>query len=143
MIERKDDYDDEPVKYCPRCYSLKIAYEQATDTEYCMECGCLDIAETTIEEWTTKYEKRYGKKYVTPSDDVRTSPIFKFSAKKLKSMVFNHPSWKNIIHSLYPNFPKNLDKTDSILLLFNMLVGDNRLDDLRMLLLKIKKKVLK
>ena len=32
------NYDDEPVVYCSRCYSLKIKYEEAIDSDCCMEC---------------------------------------------------------------------------------------------------------
>ena len=42
--------------------------------------------------------------------------------------------WKDIICQLYPNFPTHLDKAEAIILLFDNLIRDNRLDDLRLLL---------
>jgi hypothetical protein len=45
-----------------------------------------------------------------------------------------------IIHSLYPRFPRGLGKADAIIMLFNFLIRDNRLDDLRLTLLEFYKK---
>jgi len=135
--EKLQDYDSEPVFYCTRCYSLKVKYEEAIDAECCGECGCSDIASCSIEEWETKFQKRYGNKYTVKSEDPRTSPIFKMTLEKLKTKVYEMPIWKNIIHALYPKFPEGLSKADSLLLLFDKLIKDNRLDDLKMLLYKI------
>jgi len=134
--QNDNDYDLEPVVYCARCYSLKIRYEEAIDADCCMECGCSDILTSSIEEWEKLYESRYGSKYTERSNDPKTSPIFKFSIKKLKEMVFESDSWEYIIKRLYPRFQKGLKKSDSIILLFDRLIHDNRLDDLRYLLVE-------
>lgn len=43
----KEEYNSEPVRYCPRCYSLRIGYIRGVaDSDYCMECGCSDIRDT-------------------------------------------------------------------------------------------------
>ena len=129
-------YDLEPVRFCARCYSLKIKYEEALDTDCCMECGCSDTETATIEEWESLFERRYGHKYVIKGNDPKKSPIFQLSISKLKERVFESPSWRAIIKTLYPRFPKKLSKAESIILLFDKLIRDNRLDDLRLLLMK-------
>ena len=131
-----NDYDQEPVFYCTRCYSMKIQYEEAIDSDCCMDCGCSDIAETSIENWERMYERRYGSKYVNRNEDVRCSFIFKLTLQELKTRLFNHPKFDEIIHNLYPRFPKGYGKADSILLLFDKLDKDRRMDDLRLQLLK-------
>ena len=62
--EKNQEYDSEPVKYCARCFSLKIKYEESIDAECCGDCGSSDILESSIEEWEKKYERKYGKKFV-------------------------------------------------------------------------------
>lgn len=136
---QQSEYDTEPVKYCPRCFSLKIKYEDSVDTECCMDCGCSDIAETTIDMWERLYEKKYGHKFVSQDSNIRNSPVFKMSISKLREKVFNSSLWKKIAKTLYPSFPEGYSRADSIILLFDRLIKDNRLDDLRYLLLGIKK----
>ena len=133
--EKLNDYDSEPVRYCSKCYSLKVRYEESIDAECCMECGCADTKEASIEDWEKLYERRYGSKYVVKNSNPRNAPIFKLSISELKYKVFDHPKWKNIILTLYPRFPKIREKADAVFLLFNKLLKDNRIDDLRFLLL--------
>lgn len=131
-----NDYDSEPVRYCMRCYSLKIKYEEAIDSECCGDCGCSDIDTTTIEEWENKYQRRYGNKFVVKSNDPKASPIFKMSLEKIKTKVYKSDKWKELIHKMYPRFPKGLSKTDSILMFFDKLIKDNKIDDFKMILYK-------
>jgi ferredoxin-like protein FixX len=133
--DKLKEYDLEPVEYCSNCYSLKIKYEEVTDSEYCMDCGCSDILSTSIEEWEKLYEKKYGHKLVEKGIDVKNTPIFKMPLNKLKMKVYDHPQWRSIIRDLYKKFPDNLGRADSVILLFDRLSKDNRLDDLRLLLL--------
>lgn len=138
--ERKhSDYDDEPVTYCSKCYSLKIGYVEKIDTECCMECGCSDLLTTTIDKWEKLYESRYGNKFVNKEYNVRRSPVFNMSIKRLKTEVFNSPFWRDIIRSLYPRFPKKLSKADAVILLFDKVTKDKKLDDLRIVLNKFTK----
>ena len=134
-LQKIEEYDSEPVMYCSRCFSLKIKYEEAIDSDCCMECGCPDIAESSIEEWEALYEKRYGHKYAEKSNDPRKSPIFKLSIKELKNKVYNGP-WQKITKALYPHFPEWMGRKDSVLLLFDKLIRDKRMDDLKMFLFK-------
>ena len=129
------EYDSEPVVYCSKCFSLKIRYEEAIDSDCCMECGCPDVVEAPIEEWERLYEKRYGHKYAEKSNDPRKSLVFKLSIKELKEKVYNGP-WQKITKALYPHFPEWMGRKDSVLLLFDKLIRDKRLDDLKMLLFK-------
>ena len=133
MIQKKklEDYDSEPVVYCSKCYSLNIVHEDSIDSDCCGECGCSDVKTTSIEEWEEMYAKRYGHKFVEKNHDIRKSPIFLLSNDKLKTKLFNDPSWKEICRTLYPTFPNWLSKADSIILLFAKLSQENRIDDLR------------
>ena len=137
--DTNDNYDADPVLYCSRCYSLKIKYEEAIDSDCCMDCGCSDISESSIEEWEKLYEKRYGEKYVKRNYNPRNTLIFKMSLEELKTALFNNSEWRTIIESLYPKFPRCYSRTDSIILLFDKLCKDSRIDDLKFLLLKYSK----
>lgn len=131
-----NNYDDEPVAYCAGCYSLKIKYEDTIDSDCCMECGCTDIREAPFEVWEKMYEQRYGHKYAEKSNDPRKNPIFKMSVSKLMNKVSESNLWQKFTHVLYPKFPGGLSKADSIILLFSKLAKDNRMDELRLLLMK-------
>ena len=134
--DRYEDYDSEPVKYCARCYSLKIKYEEVIDSECCADCGCSDVAESSIEEWEKKYERRYGKKFVKKQDDPRKTFLFNLPISKLKSKVYEYPRWREVIHAIYPKFPSCYGKADSIILFFDTLIKENKLDELKLFLLK-------
>ena len=131
-----NDYDSEPIEFCAECYSLKNKHEDALDTDYCGDCGCSNIREASVYEWEALYEKKYGHKYVEKTNDPKKSPVFKLPMSKLMDRLSNLQQWKEIIHSLYPRFPGGFGKADSIVLFFDKLVKDNRLNDLRMLLMK-------
>lgn len=134
--EKIDDYNSEPVTFCSKCYSLKVKYEDSLGLDYCMDCGCSDVTTSSIEEWERLYESKYGKKFVTKSHDPKTTYIFNLSLGKLKKMVYESDEWKDIIHALYPRFPQGLSRIDSVLLLFDKLIKDNKMDNLRSLLLE-------
>ena len=134
--EKIDDYNSEPVTFCSKCYSLKVKYEDSLGLDYCMDCGCSDVTTSSIEEWERLYESKYGKKFVTKSQDPKTTYIFNLSLGKLKKMVYESDEWKDIIHALYPRFPQGLSRIDSVLLLFDKLIKDNKMDNLRALLLE-------
>lgn len=138
MLEAKsfNDYDSEPVRYCARCYSLKVKYEEALDSECCGECGSTDILEASVEEWEHKYERRYGHKFTVREDDPKKTFIFKLSLKELMHKVADSPKWKEIIKGIYPHFPGGYGKADSIVLFFDTLVKQNRLGELKLFLFK-------
>ncbi len=131
-----NDYDSEPVRYCARCYSLKVKYDETLDFEYCGDCGCSDIAEGSIEEWEKKYEGRYGSKFAVKNKDPKKSFIFSLSIEQLKTKIYQSEKWREIIKSMYPHFPGGYSKIDSLLLFFNTVLTQNRLDELKLLLLK-------
>lgn len=57
-----DEYNEEPVFYCPRCLSLRIKQLDAY-ADYCDNCGCTDIEQTDIFTWREMYRKRFGKDF--------------------------------------------------------------------------------
>ncbi len=136
MSEQRNtgSYDEEPVEYCSKCYSLKIKYEDAIDSDCCMDCGCSDVLTTTIDNWERLYERRYGHKFVTKTNDPRKSNYFKASVDELKVMVYKSPIWNVIIRNMYQKFPGGLGRADAVILFFNKLIKDNRIDELRMYL---------
>lgn len=63
--KEKIDYNSIPVLYCKNCLSLKIRnVSSIEDSDYCDECGSLNIEKTTIDEWEKLYINRYGHKYI-------------------------------------------------------------------------------
>lgn len=140
MVEqvRPSDYDSEPWFYCAICLSPSIQHEDAIDSDCCKACGSTNIVESSFEEWERKYQKKYGKKYTEKSNDIKNSPIFQLSFSKLMKKVSDYPDWKGIISQIYNHFPKGLSKADSIVLFFDNLIKENKLDKLRELLYKMK-----
>lgn len=130
------EYDLEPVVYCSKCYSLKIKYIDTVDSDCCMDCGCSDTLTTDIHTWEKLYEERYGHKFVEKSNDPRKTYIFRVPLEEVKRRTYKHPLLKEIIHKLYPRFPEGLTKEESVLMLFDKLAKDNRLDELKFLLLQ-------
>ena len=136
MSNRNDDYDLEPVKFCPKCYSLKVKYDGTVDSEYCGECGCTDIQELPFEVWEQKYEGRYKHKFAERNSDPKQSFVFNMSLEKLKEKVYKSPKWKQIIRTMFPNFPEGLDRADSVILFFDTVIRQNKINELRLLLFK-------
>lgn len=134
MPNNHKDYDEEPVTYCPKCYSLKIEHEDITNTDCCMNCGCTEVKETDITTWERMYTRRYGHKFTEKSNDPKDSMYFKMSISKLKDEVYKSKPFLYLIRKLYPKFPQGLGKADMVILLFDKLSKDNRIDDLRYLL---------
>lgn len=58
-----NDYDKEPVYYCPRCLSLRIK-DDIADYCYCDNCGSTTIETDSIQGWKTKYKLKYGINYL-------------------------------------------------------------------------------
>ena len=79
-----NEYDLEPVSYCPKCYSLKIGYIPGVeDSDYCMDCGCVDVVRGNIYEWEQLYEERYGHKFVTGRKSFEGHPLWNLPIKDL------------------------------------------------------------
>lgn len=134
MPRKKKDYDSEPVTYCAKCYSLKVFYEDTVGMDCCRDCGCTDLRTSSFEEWENLYKQKYGHKFLEAKGSVKRNPIFQMDATKLKSEVYKHPLWRDICRELYPAFPQWLSKADSIILLFAKLYQDNRMDELKTIL---------
>lgn len=60
-----ETYEEEPVYYCKRCLSLKVRQmPMVANQYYCEDCGTVDIAEGSFEEWDELYVERYGHHYL-------------------------------------------------------------------------------
>lgn len=136
--DKRNDYDDEPIFYCANCLSLSIIHEDSIDSDCCKDCGGTNIKEAMPDEWEKMYRRKYGKDYVTKDRDPKKSAIFKLSLGKLMAKVSDSPKWESIIKEIYSHFPKGISKADSIVLFFDKLSKDNKLDALRLLLYKMK-----
>lgn len=136
--DTQTNYDSEPVVYCSRCYSLKIKHDDDMDVDYCMECGCTDTVTSPIEVWEEKYEKRYGHKFAEKNKDHSKSPIFQMPLSKLMRKVSDSPKWETIIMNVFGFLPKGLSKADSIMVFFDKLEREHKMDKLRELLYKMK-----
>lgn len=129
-----DDYNSEPVKYCSKCYSLGIRYEEHIDLDFCTNCGCSDILETSIDEWERLWEGRYGKKYIEKNSNPQLAYLNTLTDKELMKVLYGTKECKGIALRLYPDFPKGLLKMDTVLILFERLRKDRRLDELKLIL---------
>ncbi len=127
------NYDEEPVEYCSKCYSLKIVHEDSIDSDCCMDCGSTDIASTDISTWEELYKKRYGRKFIERNNDPRDSIYFKLPISTLKTKLYQDERLLGtVLRKLYPRFPNGLTKEEIILVLFDKLSKDSRMSDLRM-----------
>ena len=65
-MDKKKEYDDDPVTYCKRCLSLNIQQIPMFPDKYCCcECGTLELKEAkNIEEWKALYKEKYGHDFV-------------------------------------------------------------------------------
>lgn len=67
-----EEYNKEPVYYCPHCLSLRIkSIDEYID--YCDICGCTDIETTTIDKWQEMYKQRFNKYYSDYGRDKESS----------------------------------------------------------------------
>lgn len=61
-MDKKQQYNDEPVYYCSQCLSLNI--KSIDDYDYCVECGNTNILTDHIKLWGKKYEYKYDKEFL-------------------------------------------------------------------------------
>lgn len=139
--EKYDDYNSEPVEYCARCYSLKIKREDSIDADCCMDCGSTEMAFTDIRTWERLYANRYGHTFIQKGNGPRNSIYYKMTLGELKSLMFHSNYFYPVVYSLYPGFPKGLTKSEAVIVLFDKLSKDGRIDDLRNLLYKKNKEL--
>lgn len=130
------NYDEEPVYYCKTCLSLSIKNEPVTDTDYCCECGSTDIGEAPIEVWEKMYEDKHHCKHLNAEQSVKNSYLWNLPYSKLMDIVFELPDWRDLILEIYPNFPRRYSKTESIMLFFDKISKENKLNFLKTLLIK-------
>jgi hypothetical protein len=134
---RHEEYDSEPVRYCARCYSLRVKYDADTDAEYCDDCGCTDILESSFDEWEKRYENRFKHKFCEKSEDPKKNFIFSLSLRELREKVYESSKWKEIIKGMFPHFPGGYSKADSVILFFDTVIRQNKIEELKLLLIKL------
>lgn len=129
--EKLKEYDEEPVVFCAKCYSLKIKHDEDIDLDCCEECGSTDFKTADIYTWEKLFKGRYKHKYIDIKHNIKKSPIFMLSIDKLKSMLYKDDFLTELCKTMYSNFPGGLSRADTVILLFDKLIKDNRLDELR------------
>lgn len=130
-----NEYDLEPVSYCPKCYSLKIGYiPDVEDSDYCMDCGCVDVVKGSIFEWEKLYESRYGHKYVNTNKTLEGHPLWNLPLKDLRSKVLESKYCMDIIRDVYPRWKHYGSLTDVVFLFFDRVVNDRLLPKLKKIL---------
>lgn len=134
MEKEKSIYNEEPVLYCSECYSLKIKHEDSLDMDYCADCGCTEISSAQIEQWESLFKKRYGHKFVEKRKGPGSSVYFRMPLDQIKKKLYRSEFLLTIAKMLYPGFPEHLNPLETVILLFDKLVKDGRIDDLRYLL---------
>ena len=134
-IKSPEEHDAEPVMYCANCYSLKIKHEDSINADCCGDCGCSNIQTASIDTWEWLYERRYGKRFIGNNKIQKKVPLYRIPVKELKNRMYESDSWRSIILKIYPDFPGGLSKGDSLILFFAQLDRDDRMNDLRSLLL--------
>lgn len=134
--QANNEYDLEPVSYCPKCYSLKIGYIPGVDdSDYCMNCGCIDVVRGNIFEWEKLYETRYGHKYVVPRKSYEGHPLWNLSVKDLRKTVLESSYWQEIIQEVYPDWKHYGNIVDTVYLFFDKVIGDRLLPRLKKILI--------
>lgn len=63
-IDKKADYNNEPVYFCTSCLSLAIMNYSGIVNAYCGHCTSTDIRECHISEWEKLYKEKYGHKFI-------------------------------------------------------------------------------
>ena len=54
--------NEDNVLYCKLCLSLRVM--DADGEEYCGECGCASIDESSLEQWEELYILRYKREFL-------------------------------------------------------------------------------
>jgi hypothetical protein len=62
----------------------------------------------------------------------KKSFVFSMPLEKLKTRVYENSSWRDIIKMMYPKFPGGLGRADSIILFFDTIIKQGRLDELKL-----------
>lgn len=133
-----EDYNSEPVWYCANCYSLRIKHNDWLDEDYCDECGCSNLLTASIEEWENLYRGRYGKDHIKKIADPKKARLAKMSVTELKDLLWKTERWYSVICSLYKKFPR-YNRVDTILLFFDKVIKEGRVEELREALYKYAK----
>ena len=127
-----NEYDLEPVSYCPKCYSLRIGFIPGVDdSDYCMDCGCPDVVRGSIFDWEKLYEERYGHKFVLNRKSFEGHPIWSLSIKDLRKRVLASPYCMDIIRDIYPEWNRYGSLIDIVFLFFDNVIQDRLLSKLK------------
>lgn len=135
-LDKHKQYDEEPVIFCSKCLSLKIKHEDSVGVDYCLDCGCTDVTESTIEDWEKMYVERYGHKYTAKSNDLKKSPIFNLSPHRLQEILSECPDCDEVVRTVYPKAPQGLSRVELVMWVFDKALTDGRMEDLKLVLVK-------
>jgi len=106
------------------------------DSDYCMKCGCSEVAEASIGEWEELYKARYGRRYVERTGDPYRKHIYQMTVQELKTELYDRANYREVIETLYPGFPRHFSRIDAILLFFDKIIKEGELNKLRDILIE-------
>lgn len=131
-MKNLSSYDLEPVRYCSKCYSLRVGYIDGIDnSDYCLDCGCTDILEDSIEAWERIYKNRYGHKFIERRVDPLRIKIYRMPWNKLRQIFYTKPYSKEIIRAMCPRLLKYKSKEDMMLSFINSIEKDGRIEEFK------------
>lgn len=109
MITKKEDYNNEPVKHCNRCLSLKILFLESRDNtaevDYCAKCGSIEIEESHIEKWRILHNNMYKKDIMPEISSWREKDGIKYHYFEFKNDS-QEESIMNILNIFVSNNPE-------------------------------------
>lgn len=134
--QNHNEYDLEPVSYCPKCYSLKIGYIPGVDdSDYCMDCGCVDVVRGNIFEWEELYKDRYGHKFIEDRKSLEGHPLWKLSIRDLRNKLLESSYCMEIIHEIYPDWKPGIRLVDTVFLFFDNIINDRLMPKLKKIMI--------
>ena len=63
-VDKKNDYNNEPVYFCASCLSLSVMNYTGIVDCYCGHCTSTRIIVGNIYQWEKLYEEKYGHKFL-------------------------------------------------------------------------------
>jgi len=61
----KEEYNDEPLHYCPACLEIRVRILEDIKLDICEECGNTEIATCHVEEWNKLYVEKHGELFLS------------------------------------------------------------------------------
>lgn len=77
------------------------------------------------------WEERYGERYIKRYRNPKKAYVYNLPMGDLKQLIYLSPFRREIIKSMYHDFPEYVTDIESVLLLYDNVCKDGRLNELR------------